>query len=117
MAKNFARAFRAYFCYTTYQISTVSAASAQYLLDGREKGFRIGLDYSQHSYTPCRGNILSTLAHPQVVEDYLEHELEEGRITEITDILGIMGLHVSPFGVIPKKVVISGGSYLTYLAP
>ena len=47
--------------------------------------------------------MLSTLAHPQVVQDYLEHELEKGRITEITDMSGIMGLQISPFGVIPKK--------------
>ena len=76
---------------------------AQYLLDGIEKGFRVGFDYSQHSYTPCRSNMLSTLAHPQVVAEYLEHELAEARITEITDMSGVIGLQISPFGVIQKK--------------
>ena len=76
---------------------------ARYILDGIEKGFRIGFDSLQHSYTPCKGNMLSILAHPQVVQDYLEHELEEGRITEITDVSGVVGLQFSPFGVIPKK--------------
>ena len=58
---------------------------AQYLLEGIEKEFRIGFDYTQHSMTPCRNNMLSTLDHPQVVTDYLEQELAEGRITELTD--------------------------------
>ena len=76
---------------------------AQYVLEGIQKGFRIGFDYAQHSVTPCRNNMLSTLDHPQVVTDYLEQELGEGRITELTDMLGVMGLQISPFGVIPKK--------------
>ena len=76
---------------------------AQYLLEGIENGFKIGFDYAQHSVTPCRNNMLSTLDHPQVVTDYLELELEEGRITELKDMTGVMGLQVSPFGVIPKK--------------
>ena len=49
---------------------------AQYLLEGIEKGFCIGFDYAQHSVTPCRNNMLSTLDHPQVVTDYLKQELE-----------------------------------------
>ena len=76
---------------------------AQYLLEGIEKGFRIGFNYTQHSMTPCRNNMLSTLDHPQVVTDYLEQELAEGRITELTDMSGVMGLQISPFSVIPKK--------------
>ena len=54
---------------------------AQYLLEGIENGFKIGFDYAQHSVTPCRNNMLSTLDHPQVVTDYLEHELEEGSLS------------------------------------
>ena len=47
--------------------------------------------------------MLSTLAHPQVVVEYLEHELAEARITEITDMSGVIGLQISPFGAIPKQ--------------
>ena len=42
---------------------------AQYLLEGIEKVFCIGFDYAQHSVTPCRNKMLSTLDHPQVVID------------------------------------------------
>ena len=69
-----------------------------YLLEGIKAGFRIGFDYATHSCVPARGNMLSTLDHPEVVSEYLEKELKEGRITEITDLSGIMGIQISPFG-------------------
>lgn len=74
-----------------------------YLLEGIKTGFQIGFDYVTHSCVPARGNMLSTLDHPEVISEYLEKELKEGRITEITELSGIMGIQISPFGVIPKK--------------
>ena len=74
-----------------------------YLLEGMQAGFRIGFNYTMHSCALTRGNMLSTLDHPEVVAEYLENELKEGRITELTDMSGIMGIQLSPFGVIPKK--------------
>lgn len=46
--------------------------------------------------------MLSTLDHPQVVTDYLKQELEKGMVTELTDMLGVMGLQISLFGVMPN---------------
>lgn len=74
-----------------------------YLLSGMQNRFRIGFNYSSCMCILARGNMLSTLDHSHVVREYLEHELQEGRVTEITDVSGIAGLQISPFGVIPKK--------------
>ena len=46
--------------------------------------------------------MLSTLDHPQLVTDYLKQELEKGMVTELTDMLGVMGLQISLFGVMPN---------------
>ena len=74
-----------------------------YVLEGMQAGFRISINYAMHSCAPARGNMLSTLDHPEVVADYLENELKEGRVTEFTDMSGMMGIQLSPFGVIPQK--------------
>ena len=46
--------------------------------------------------------MLSTVDHPQVVEDYLQAELHEQRIAEVTDPSGLLDLQVSPIRIIPK---------------
>ena len=38
-----------------------------------------------------------------MVEAYLTKEVTEGRVVEITDESGLLGLQIDPFGVIPKK--------------
>ena len=49
--------------------------------------------------------MLSALEHPQKVEKYLGKELEANRIIRIPSLreAKALGLHSSPFGVIPKK--------------
>ena len=74
-----------------------------YILCGISDGFRIGFDYSCHSCRPSHGNMLSTLENPDVVDNYLQKELSEGNIAEVVDPTGLLGLQVSPFGVIPKR--------------
>ena len=49
--------------------------------------------------------MLSTRSHPGVVSDYIRDELRQGRIEEVGSIeeAQVLGVHCSPFGVIPKK--------------
>ena len=49
--------------------------------------------------------MLSTRSHPEVVSDYIAAELALGRIAELgpLETAKDLGIHTSPFGVIPKK--------------
>ena len=75
---------------------------AGYILRGISEGFCIGFDYGCHSCCPSRGNMISTLENPEVVDTYLQKELSEGNVVEIADPTGLPGLQVSPFSVIPN---------------
>ena len=68
-----------------------------------------------HIRVPARGNMLSTLDHSEVVYQYLEKKLKD-RITDITGLSDIMGIQISPFGVIPKRVQVNGASFWISLA-
>ena len=48
--------------------------------------------------------MVSARQHPEVVSDYLRQELELGRISKLSsqDLVESLGIHISPFGVIPK---------------
>ena len=74
-----------------------------YILRGITEGFRIGFNYSHHTCRPSHGNMLSTLENPDVVDDYLQKELRDGNIAEVINPSGLLGLQVSPFGMIPKR--------------
>ena len=48
--------------------------------------------------------MLSTRQAPNVVENYLKEELELGRVVKLSSSEALkLGVHCSPFGVIPKK--------------
>lgn len=79
------------------------AEFAQYIVHGIEKGFHIGFNHELCSCRPASNNLISASQHPAVVEEYLGKELREGRMAEVTDPAGLIGLQISPFGVIPKK--------------
>ena len=74
---------------------------AQYFLTGLEVGFRIGLT-SQAPLHSANENMSSALAHPSVVDDYLQAELNCKRITGPFLPFQCQGVHISRFGVIPK---------------
>ena len=77
-------------------------AFVQYLLMGIQQGFRIGFDFNcLLSSSPI--NMSSANDHPSVVADYLANELHAGRIigpipSHLRD-----SIHISSFGVIPKR--------------
>jgi hypothetical protein len=70
-----------------------------FILQGIEKGFRIGFDRCS---VQASRNMLSALQNPSPVDDYLESEVAAGRVVEVSGPAGDV-LMVSRFGVIPKR--------------
>lgn len=73
-----------------------------YFLSGIRDGFRVGFDYSKYSCVSARANLRSAGENRQVVEDYLREECAQGRVIPMGSPEAVEGLHLSPFGVIPK---------------
>ena len=74
------------------------------ILRGLRTGFRIGFQ-SKSKLHPAKSNLLSALAHPQVLSNYIAKELEMQRIACIGSSSDTtqLNIHISPLGVIPKK--------------
>ena len=72
------------------------------LTRGIREGFRIG---TLESLTSSKRNMSSASEHWEVVESYIQKEVQAGRMVAIgtTREAEQMGVHCSPFGVIPKK--------------
>lgn len=73
-----------------------------FVLEGLEKGFRIGFQQG-HYHRSSTHNLLSCKEHPETVQEYIEKECSLGRLLGPFPPSAIPNLHVSPFGVIPKK--------------
>ena len=76
---------------------------AEYLVRGLKEGFRIGVD-RRNSLRPASRNLPSASQHPRVITEYVNTEMERGRMvgpipSEETDKLGI---HLNRVGVVPK---------------
>ena len=69
-----------------------------YIVQGLTHGFLIGIDRRQSLRAACY-NIPSAEAHPTMVSEYLETEVNASRIVGP---LSMAGLHVNRMGVIPK---------------
>ena len=76
-----------------------------YILRGIRQGFRIGFDAKSVQLQSRERNMLSALEHPEEVENYLSKDLEANTIIRIPSLreAKALGIHSSPFGVIPKK--------------
>lgn len=74
----------------------------RYIVDGIRYGFRLGFNYSQVHRSATR-NMVSADQQPQVVQDYLATECAAGRILGPLSPEHVQGVHISRFGVIPKK--------------
>ena len=76
----------------------------QYIIRGLREGFRVGFDYENSQLRSNGCNLLSAADHPEVVDDYLAVEKSFGRLGVIPQhLLPAIPIHISPFGVIPKK--------------
>ena len=73
-----------------------------YILEGIQRGFRIGFEYRSHRCRPVKKNMRSASQFPQVVTKYLDTECELGRVIALDNETS-QEVQTSPFGVIPKR--------------
>ena len=74
---------------------------ANLLVDGLANGFRIGYDDGCTPRSRSRRNMRSAAEHPDVVRRYIADEVAAGTLRG--PVQNQAGVHVSPFGVIPKS--------------
>ena len=74
-----------------------------YILDGLQNGFCVGFNLASVSLKSVTQNMPSASLQPSVIDDYLSMELAEGRVAGPFSSPPLPHLHISRFGVIPKK--------------
>ena len=74
-----------------------------YLISGLTNGFHLGFDPLAVSLKSENKNMPSASLQPSVIDQYLLTELNKGRVAGPFSIAPIPNLHVSRFGIIPKK--------------
>ena len=73
-----------------------------HLMWGLREGFRIGCYASRQNLQSVSTNMSSAMLHPEVIQKYLQDDVESKRVMEIP--LSMSGeIHISRFGAIPKK--------------
>ena len=73
-----------------------------YMVKGLCDGFHLGF-HSSTSLKSAAGNMASALLNPQVIDSYLQSEVQFGRVAGPFSQPPLPDLHVSCFGVIPKR--------------
>ena len=76
---------------------------ATYVLNGLQNGFRVGFNPTSVSLKLATQNMPSASLHPSDIDDYLYTELAKGRVAGPFSSPPLPHLHISRFGVIPKK--------------
>lgn len=75
-----------------------------YIVDGIKHGFRIGFDDTNNTkLLPATRNMQSASDHYLVITEYLHDECLKGRIAGPFSGEDVQSVHISRFGVIPKK--------------
>ena len=78
------------------------ASLVSYVLQGLEHGFRLGFNHTVQLKS-AKKNKASSYQHSGIIDKYLANEVSLGRVAGPFDTPPIPNLHVSSFGVIPKK--------------
>ena len=73
-----------------------------FLLDGLRNGFKLGFNQNQ-TLKSAKRNKPSAYEHPSVIDEYLANEVTLGRVAGPFHTPPFPFLHISSFGVIPKK--------------
>lgn len=76
--------------------------TAQYIINGLEHGFSL-MFAPGSKLKPTIANCISACKHPKVIDDYLLKETNLGRVAGPFITSPLPNLHISRFGVIPKK--------------
>lgn len=74
----------------------------EYLITGFKEGFRVGFNPNQPLQSTAK-NMQSATLNPEPVVKYLETELQANRVLGPLHPSQVAGVHISRFGVIPKK--------------
>ena len=74
----------------------------EYVVQGLRDGFHLGFNYST-SLKSATENMASALLNPQVIDRYLQSEVQTGRVADPFSQPPLPVLHVSRFSVIPKR--------------
>ena len=74
----------------------------QFFHQGISQGFRIGYQLTSPLHSAKR-NLKGAYLHPQVVEEYLQAEVDHGRLAGPYSPSLLPQVHISRFGVIPKR--------------
>ena len=77
-------------------------SQVSFVLEGLRKGFRVGYNYPR-KLKSASSNKPSAYAHPEIVDAYLANEVSLDRVAGPFDSPPLPGLHISSFGVVPKK--------------
>ena len=83
-------------------VGFVTPVNRAYVFEGLRNGFHLGFNYST-SLKSATGNMASALLNPQVIDNYLQSEVQTGRVAGPFSQPPFSVLHVSRFGVIPKR--------------
>ena len=87
-----------------FLISQPHRELVHFFLRGVVHGFRIG--FTHGDYPPlisAEKNLQSAGEHPEVIDKYLQKEVDEQRVVGPLPQAMVPGLHISRFGVIPKS--------------
>ena len=74
-----------------------------FFLEGITNGFRLGFSHTQPTLKSARKNLPAATAHPDIVMKYLQHEISLKRVVGPFSRTLLPDIHVSRFGVIPKR--------------
>ena len=74
-----------------------------FVLKGISEGFRVGFTYRDSVLVPAKQNLQGAINHPEVVEQYLQTELNLGRLVGPFHPSLMPNVHISRFGLIPKN--------------
>ncbi len=77
----------------------------EWMVRGIRQGFRMGFQQDPGVLKQTKQNLLSVKQHPEVVQEYLDRQQKMGRVFAVGKLgqAAKLGVHCSPFGVIPKK--------------
>ena len=89
--------------WTTALRSYPDPAFTHFILQGIQRGFRIGYNYTSHTCTPARDNLPGAKEHPEIITKYITREVAKGRMLGPFPMGSIPDIQISRISVIPKK--------------